>query len=210
PTLWASESEIRSIEDHLVTCPNCQSLKLELTEIKTAARELPMHTPPRAMWTRISNVVEAELPLSERPTRDEALETSWWERMKARKFSFNLPQLAGAGSMALALIVLGMVFTRPAPAPLNFSGAQMALLPEESPLKAEIERRLAAIESRKAKWDPQVRAEFEQHIAKIEESLKLCREKLRVDPLDAVHRNTLHELYTEERQLLEDVERLKW
>ncbi len=210
PTLWATESEIRSIEDHLVTCPNCQSLKLELAEIKNAARELPMHTPPRAMWMRISNIIEAELPPSERTTRDEGPEMSWWERMQARKFAFSLPQLAGAGAMALALIVFGIVFTRPTPATLNISGARMALLPEESPLKAEVERRLTAIESRKAKWDPQVRAEFEQHMAKIEESLKLCREKLRANPLDAVHRNTLHELYTEQRQLLEDVERLKW
>ena len=210
PNLWTAESEIRSIEDHLVTCPDCQKLKLELTEIRTAARELPMHTPPRAMWTRISNVIEAELPRSERPTRIEAPAMSWWERMKARRFSFNLPQLAGAGAMALALITVGLFFNRGTPTNLDFTDAQTALLPEEPVLKAAIERRMAAIESRKAQWDPQARAEFEQQMAKIEESLKLCREKLRANPQDAVHRNTLHALYIEQRQLLEDVERLKW
>jgi hypothetical protein len=210
PALWATDSEIRSIEDHLVTCPDCQSLKLELMELKSAARELPMHTPPRAMWTRISNIVEAELPMNERPTRHDAPAMNWWERMKARRFAFNLPQLAGLGAAALALLVFGTMFMRPADPALNLSGAQTALLQEESPLKAAIDRRLAAIEPRKVNWEPRARADFEQHMARIEESLKTCREKLRANPLDVVHRNTLHALYAEQTQLLDDVERLKW
>jgi hypothetical protein len=39
--------------------------------------------------------------------------------------------------------------------------------------------------------------------------MKLCREKLRANPTDAIHRNTLHALYAEERQLLDNVEKLK-
>jgi hypothetical protein len=69
---------------------------------------------------------------------------------------------------------------------------------------------MAAIEARKTSWDPQLRIEFDQHLLKIEESLKLCREKLAANPQDAVHQNMLRALYSEKQQLLDDVERLKW
>jgi Putative zinc-finger len=209
PSLWAEESEIRSIEDHLVTCPDCQNLKLELTQLKAAARELPMHTPPRAMWTRIANLVEAELPSNSRPTRIDLPAMSWWERARAWRITLTLPRLASAAALAIVLLGVGVVFNRTTERSLQFTDAQTAILPEEPELKAEIQRRLAAIEQRKAKWTPQARADFEQHMARIEESMKLCREKLRANPTDAIHRNTLHALYAEERQLLDNVEKLK-
>ncbi|MGH9853595.1 MAG: anti-sigma factor family protein, partial [Blastocatellia bacterium] len=53
--IWISGDEVKQIKTHLTNCPACQNLKLELGEIKTAARELPLHTPPRVMWTRITN-----------------------------------------------------------------------------------------------------------------------------------------------------------
>ena len=210
PNLWISDNEIRSIEDHLVTCPKCQSVRLELTEIKNAARELPMHTPSRAMWTRIVNIVELELPRNERPTREEPEPMGWWKALKSRKFTVTFPQLAGTVAFAVALIVLGVLFSPSALRALKFTDAQTAVLPEESELRAEIDRRMAAIETRKAAWDPQLRGEFDQHLLKIEESLKLCREKLKANPQDAVHQSMLRALYTEKQQLLEDVERLKW
>lgn len=209
-SLWMPDSELRSIEDHLVICPNCQSVRLELTDIKISARELPLHTPPRAMWMRISNIIEAEVPMNERPTREELPEMSWWERLKSRKFTFNLPQLAGAGVLAAALLVAATFVLRPSQTELNFSGIQTALLPEEPELKAEIDQRLMALEPRKAKWDAQTRAEFEQNMARINESLKLCRRNLLAGPQDPIHRETLRALYNEQRQLLDDIERLKW
>ncbi len=210
PGLWTSESEIRAIETHLQSCSKCEMARMELMEIRTAARELPMHTPPKAMWNRIQNVLEAELPRSERPTRIEPANLSWWERMKSRKFVVSMPQLAGAGALAMALLVAGGYFLPASTGRLNLSNAQSALLPEEFELRTEIERRMAAIESRMNQWDPQTRADFEQNLNKIDESLKACREKLKENPQDAVHQTTLRSLYQEKRQLLVDVERLKW
>src|SRR5262245_29339072 len=211
PNVWISESEIRSIEDHLVTCPKCQSVRLELTEIKNAARELPMHTPSRAMWTRIVNTIELELPRDERPTREEPQQMDWWRALKSRKFTLTFPQLAGAVAFGVALMVLGIYYSHSTSPALKFTDVQTAIfLPEESKLRAEIDRRMAAIEARKATWDPQLRAEFDQHLLKIEESMKLCREKLNANPQDAVHQGMLRALYNEKQQLLEDVERLKW
>jgi anti-sigma factor RsiW len=205
------DNETHSIESHLVNCPACRNLKLELVEIKTAARELPLHTPPRAMWTRIANVIEAEVAAENSPARPDRNSSGWWDSLKSRQFTFTLPQLAGAGAVTVALIVAGISGMFGAnPAKLNLTGAQSALLPEEGEIKADLERRMAVINARKAKWDPQARADFEQHMTKIEESLKRCRQTLESNPQDAVHQQMVRALYNEKRQLLEDVERLKW
>lgn len=209
---WMPENEKSSIEEHLVVCPKCQNLKLELTEIKTAARELPLHTPPRAMWVRISNVLEAELPASERKTREEFPNETWWERLKARKFAFGIPQLVGAGALAVALIVTGIFSVssrRNNPAEFSLTGAQTALLPDENEIKADLNRRMVEINERKASWEPQARAAFEKQLAKIEDSLDKCRKQLLSNPTDSTQQRVLRGLYDEKRQLLEEVERLK-
>lgn len=209
--MWLSVSEVREIETHLGTCSNCRSVKLDLTEIRTAARELPLHTPQRALWTRVANIIETELPKSERRTRLEMPELGWWERFKSRKFTISLPQLVGAGALAMALIAFGTSNIPTGTPGRNYiTGGQMALLPEEDQIKADLERRLAAINARKVKWDPQIRNDFDKHLGKIEESLKDSRQKLLTNPGDMVQRQMVLTLYNEKRQLLDDVERLKW
>ncbi len=209
--IWISDDEVNRIEAHLTKCPACQNLKIELSEIKTAARELPLHTPPRAMWSRIANVIEAEASAENAPVRQAHYATGWWNRLKSRKFTFSLPQLAGAGALTMALIIAGIsgIFG-PHSGTLNLIGVQTALLPEEKEIKAELERRLDVINTRKANWDSERRAEFERHMIKIDESLKRCRQLLEDNPKDAVQQQMVRALYIEKRQLLEDVERLRW
>ena len=47
--IWASDDEVEQIETHIANCPACRNLKLELSEIRNAGRELPLHTPPPAL-----------------------------------------------------------------------------------------------------------------------------------------------------------------
>jgi Putative zinc-finger len=209
--IWASDDEVERIETHLANCPACRNLKLELSEIKNAARELPLHTPPPALWARISNAIEAEISTENGPARETQNGSGWWGRLNSRKFTFSLPQLAAAGAFVAILIVAGVsgIFG-PNPAPLRLTGAQSGLLPEENEIKASLERRLGAINARKEQWDSQRRADFEQRINRIDESLKRCRHMLEDNPNDAGHQEMVRALYDEKRQLLEDVERLKW
>jgi hypothetical protein len=208
---WMTQDEVSSIKVHLSKCPNCRNIKLELSDIKNAARELPLHTPPRAMWTRIANAVEAERASGNSPALPSGESLGWWEWMKSRRFTFSLPQLAGAGALVVALIAAGFLgIFGVNSSRLNLSGVQTALLPEEDEIRAELERRITAINARKVKWNPMVRSDFEQHMTKIDLSLKKCRQMLEHNPKDAVHQQMLRALYDEKRQLLEDVERLKW
>lgn len=214
--IWVSEDEIEQIETHLTNCPACRNLKLELSEIKNASRELPLHTPPRALWTRISKAIEAEISTGNAPIRETRNASGWWGWLNSRKFTFSLPQLAAGGAFTALLIVAGIsgIFGANSggrhSGSLNFRGAQNALLPEEDEIKADLERRLGAINARKAQWDSERRADFEQRMNRIDESLKRCRYMLEDNPKDAAHQGMVRALYDEKRRLLEDVERLKW
>jgi hypothetical protein len=214
--IWVSDHEVEQIETHLTNCPTCQNLKLELSEIKNAVHELPVHTPPHALWTRISKAIESEISPGNAPIREIQNPSGWWGWLNSRKFTFSLPQLAAACAFAVVLIVAGISANFDAnpgganSGPLNITGAQNALLPEEVEIKADLERRLGAINARKAQWDPQLRADFEQSMNRIDESLKQCRHMLEGNPKDAFHQEMVRALYNEKRQLLEDVERLKW
>ncbi len=165
------------------------------------------------MWTRISNVIGAEISVENVPNHQTQNLSSWWGQLKSRRFTFSLPQLAAGGALTMALIIAGIsgIFV-PQSGTLDLSGAQNALLlPEEGEIKAQLERRLDAVNARKAKWDSQRRDEFDQLMIKIDESLNLCRDELKKDPKDAaVHQEMVRALYSEKRQLLEDVERLRW
>ena len=211
---WMTGNEKSSIEKHLDTCPTCQSLKFELTEIKTAARELPLHTPPQAMWVRIANTLESELPASERKTREEFPKETWWERFRVRQFTFSLPQMAGAGMLAAALIIVG-IYGISGRSPqtdstrLNLSGVQTAFLPDEDQIKADLNRRLGELNKLKASWNVQVRGDFEKQLTQVEESLEKCRTELRANPADKTYQQTLRKLYNDKRQLIENAERVK-
>jgi hypothetical protein len=210
--IWASDDEVEQIETHLANCPACRNLKLELSEIKNAARELPLHTPAPALWARISKGIEAEISIENGRARETQKGSGWWGWLNSRKFTFSLPQLAAAGAFAAFLMVAGIsgIFGDKS-SQLKFSDVQsLLLLPEEDEIKANLERRMGAINARKAQWDSQRRADFEQRLNRIDESLKRCRHMLQDNPKDAWGQQTVRALYDEKRQLLEDVERLKW
>jgi len=200
-------NEARNIEDHLASCPSCRSLQLELNEIKTAARELPLRTPPRALWTRIVNEIEIEQVVAGGTGQSDS---GLWGRLTSFRFTFSLPQMAGMAALAVVLITFTVLNFRGQSNEMDFTRLQSALIREEMTKKAEIDRKMAAIEERKANWDPAFRADFERQLNRIEESIKQCRKNLEASPNDLNQVQRMLDLYEEKRQLLEDVERLKW
>lgn len=206
---WLADTEVSMIEDHLASCPGCRNLQLELTEIRTAARELPLRTPPRALWTRIVNEIELEQTLA-KPAAEGSVVAALWGRLASFRLTFSLPQVAGIAALALIVTTVVVINNRGKSDEMDFTRLQSALIREEISKKAEIDRKMARIEERKASWDPAFRADFERQLNRIEDSIKECRRNLEVSPNDLNQVQRMLDLYEEKRQLLEDVERLKW
>jgi hypothetical protein len=164
------------------------------------------------LWLRISNALEAELAAEKNAMPTALPKESWWSQMQSKTFTFNLPQLAGMGTAALALLAFSSIsFYRQYNSVLTMRGMQaVALLPEEAEFRPELERRMETIKARMASWHPQRRGDFEQQMQRIEASLQSCRAYLQTHPNDPTHLAMMRDLYLEKRQLLEDVERLKW
>lgn len=215
---WLSDSEMHEIQAHLEGCQGCQSIHLELMEIRTAARELPLRTPPRALWTRIVNEIESEQAIEANvaasgtggDSGNPRNSTSWWQKLTGLRLTLSLPQMAGAAALAIILMTIGIVNFRGTSNEMDFTRLQSALLREESTRKAEIDRKMELINERKASWDPAFRADFERQLNRIEESIRQCRKSLEASPNDLNQVQKMLDLYEEKSKLLEDVERLKW
>ena len=198
------ETEANQYASHMVGCESCQRLELQLAEIRSAARDLPLHTPSKALWTRISNVIEAEGliadPRATLPMKKETLLDRWRERWAALSF----PQLAGAGALAALLVAFGSIgFYRQFREVLTMGGLQASLLPEESKLKSEFDRKFAAVKAKMAGWDAQRRTAFETDLQRLEKSIAAGRQQLQADPQNAQKLAALRQLYAEKSALLD-------
>src|SRR2546428_668984 len=201
--------EVQLIKIHLGQCSRCQIVQFELTEIRRAARELPLHTPPRALWTRIQLSLETET-VTPGLQRQAVKQPSWWARGIERRLTFTLPQLAGAGALAIALMTFAFVNAfHQSTRPLNFTQASAALLPGEDEIKHDIKHRMDTLKARQVTWDPQMREIFERNLIKIDDSLKSSRQILLEHPNDTDHQQMVLTLYKEKLQLLQDYDRLK-
>lgn len=199
--------EIRS---HLEACSACQGLYADLNSLRQAARELPLRSPNSELWTRIrAEVVRESEGFGFSPAPAEP--KNWLQRFLDKRITFNLPQLAGAGALAVAATFLGINYIGSSPiAPPPPTAISAAFQLEETRLKARVDEQIGQINMRKASWDPEVREGFESQIARIDQSLEACRRGILNNPQDHDHQQMYLSLYQEKLRLLEDVNRLKW
>jgi hypothetical protein len=181
----------------------------ELDGVRRAASELPLHTPSPTLWLRIRAEVEAEVGNIRPETPTEP--AGWWRRLWDRKISFTLPQFAGAGVLAAAVMISGGYLLRESIAQkqtISPRDAVASLLPPES--DELLKRQISEFNTRKVTWDPAMRANFENHIQQIDQSLAGCRGSLERNPTDPIQREMYRVLVDEKIRLLKDSSRLKW
>ncbi|MFN0120375.1 MAG: zf-HC2 domain-containing protein [Blastocatellia bacterium] len=204
------DHDLRNMEGHISACDACQVLKLDLTEIRVAAGELPLHTPPRAMWARIQREIEAGE--TKAPARAGWF-SQWWQDLTSRDFTFRLPQMAGAGVLALALMGTGLYGAYRQgqgnnPTALT-SAVRASVLPEEESIQKQINVLNDEIGARRHAWDANLVKLFDKQLARIQRSREECRQKLVASPADGEQRQMLLDLYHEEIELLETFARIK-
>src|SRR5881392_368277 len=124
----ASDADRTRIEAHLNGCAVCAEVHDDLDTIVGFCREhrgeyeaVPNE---RALWLRISNMIEAESSHSPQPNIPGG--ASWWFRLMNRKWQMSFPQIAGAlAAIVLMVSVAAVVGVRNVPV-LGGSGFQSA------------------------------------------------------------------------------------
>ncbi len=199
-SLAATQSE--PIESHLNQCPPCHAFKLDLANISGAAKELPLHTPSRALWARIQNEIEIETT----PARKvEAEKSSWLKRWSQRTFTFNLPQLAGAGALAFSLFAFVSYKAIQPNSTSPVKGAEANVAQEWDGI---VKQKAEKLNLRIATWSPQTRETYQNHLNKIDQSMGQARQVLTIRH-DPDQERLLLDLYKEKIQLMEDFENFK-
>jgi anti-sigma factor RsiW len=203
------EAQSLQLAGHLTECDGCQSLELQLSEIRSAARDLPLHTPSKALWTRISNVIEAEGLINDPRATMPMKKETFLDRLRHAWASLSGPQLVGAGALATVLIMFGAVGVYQQLSPADRNGISTAMLAEESQLKAEFELKLSALKAKMTGWNTQQRSAFEGDLQRIEKSIESCRQQMQAHPHDAQYVEQMRKLYAEKTALLEQAAQAK-
>ena len=197
--------EVQFIEAHLIQCPPCKAIEADLAQICTAAKELPLRTPSRALWVRIQNEVEMQMAV---PGSAKEKKAGWWKRVSEKHFTFTLPQLAGASALAFSLMVFGMYHALHRDPKVASDAATNVTLPMETEIQSKIQQKASFLDTRRGSWNPEIRTVYDNHLQRIDNSLNRVRQTL-VTTRDADQQKMLMDLYNEKLQLMEDFERLE-
>lgn len=200
-----SAQQVQSIEIHLHQCSPCNTIKSDLGQICVAAKELPLRTPSRALWTRIQNEIELD---ANAPGKAEVKQAGFWKSWSERKFTFSLPQLAGASALAFSLMVFGMYHALHRDPQVAEQAAAQAVLPGEAEWQSKIQQKMQSLNVRRAAWTPTTSATYDNHIQRIETSMSRVRQTL-ISVHDTEQEKLLLDLYNEKLQLMEDFEKFE-
>jgi len=213
-TLTAEDCQ--TVEVHLSACSDCADARGDLSAIVEFCREhrgeyetLPNE---RALWVRISNVVEAETSIPLRT--DVAGNAGWWFRLMNRSWQLSFPKLAGlvAGIVLVVSIATGLGVRNISW--LGGSGVQTAGLPVGStsvPVEDRYRQQQQAIvywnqrvEMNKARWNAQMRDTFDRNVGVIDGTVAESLQRLKDNPHDTVSEDVLNDALNDKIALLKE------
>ena len=207
-----------SMEAHLSACGVCAEVRGDLDVIVTYCHEhrgeydaVPNE---HALWLRISNLIEAELPTNSRSEIPQ--DAGWWFRLMNRSWQVSLPQLA-ASMIALAIIVsvVTMIGVRRfgsggESAGLRSSGVT-TVASNGQPLAERYRQQQQTIdywnqrvELNKARWNSQMRETFERNLSVIDAAVNDSLSQLNQNPHDEVSEEILNAALNDKVELLRE------
>ena len=210
------------VGDHLSACAACSAALADLSLIVGAAHESGevLFDPPdaRAMWLRISNVVEGERALRPAP-RPEPARPSLWARLFSKRWELTLPQMAAAVSAVAVSVALvtavgvqglrDVASQRDEDRQANTKGAVAAregVYPRAfvSQQQARISYLQQRVEQRKAAWNPRMRESFDRSINVIDQAMADALQELERNPHDEVSEEMLNSALRDKVELLRE------
>ena len=201
-----------SLNTHLKECLDCDSVRQDLASIVGFCRTQrgQYDAPPneQAMWLRIRNVIEAELPSRAIPNTEP--QRSFFGRLLGRSWELSLPQLA-ASTVAIVLLVSLVTVVglrrwggyRVAPAPEQVEASNVNDLIEQR--RQVIDYWSQRVELKKAQWSPNIREKFDRSMAVIDQAISDATDDLKRNPHNETSELIFHESMNRKLALLESV-----
>ncbi|HJS24169.1 MAG TPA: hypothetical protein VJ751_07435 [Pyrinomonadaceae bacterium] len=200
-----------TLNTHLKECLDCDSVRQDLASIVGFCRTQrgQYDAPPneQAMWLRIRNVIEAELP--NRVVAIPELQGSFFGRLMGRRWELSLPQLAtSAAAIVLLVSLVTVVGLR------RWGGYGVPLAPpqvEASNVNDRIWQRRQVIdywnqrvELNKVRWSPEMRETFERNMQVIDQTVANSLDELKRNPHDEISEQMLNESLNDKLALLKE------
>ena len=207
-----SQRDEFTLNTHLKECLDCESVRQDLASIVGFCRTQrgQYEAPPneQALWLRIRNVIEAELP--NRVVVNSESKSGFFARLMGRSWELSLPQLvASTAAIVLVVSLVTVVGLR------RFGGFGV---PPNVPQQAEAsnindriwQRRQVIdywnqrVELNKARWSPEMRATFDRNLKTIDDAISTSMDELSRNPHDEISEQMLNESLNDKLTLLKD------
>jgi Putative zinc-finger len=200
-----------TLNTHLKECLDCESVRQDLASIVGFCRTQrgQYEAPPneQAMWLRIRNVIEAELP--NRGTTIAEPRRSFFGHLLGRSWELSLPQLAASTAAIVVLVSLVTVVG------LRRWGGEVLVTPEPQANAASVndrffQRRQAIdywnqrVELNKARWSPEMRETFDRNLKVIDQAVADSLNELTRNPHDEISEQMLNESLNDKLALLKE------
>src|SRR6185503_11634883 len=207
-----SQTDEFTLNTHLNQCLDCDSVRQDLTSIVGFCRTQrgQYEAPPneRALWLRIRNVIEAEIP--SRIAATPSPRRSFLGRLMGHTWELSLPQLAASAVAIVLLVSLATVvgLRRWGGYGVPATVTQVASHNENDPVWQRQQQVISywnqRIEVNKARWSPEMRATFDRNMKFIDEAVANALEDLKRNPHDEVSEQMLNEALNDKLTLLQD------
>lgn len=206
-----SQRDEFTLNTHLKECLDCESVRQDLASIVGFCRTQrgQYEAPPNehAMWLRIRNTIEAELPT--RVTANSERRGSFFGRLIGQSWELSLPQLAAS---AVAIVLLVSLATVVGLRRWGGYGVQAALPQVEasniddrfSQRRQVIDYWNQRVELNKARWSPEMRETFERNMKVIDQTVADSLNELKRNPHDEVSEQMLNESLNDKLSLLKE------
>ena len=203
-----------TLNTHLKECLDCESVRQDLASIVGFCRTQrgQYDAPPneQAMWLRIRNVIEAELP--RRPSYvagNAESQQSFFGRLMGRTWELSLPQLA-TSTVAIVLLVSlvtvvglrrwGGYGVPPAPEQVEASNVNDRIWQRRQVIDYWNQR----VELNKARWSSEMRETFERNMQVIDQAVANSLDELKRNPHDEISEQMLNESLNDKLALLKE------
>jgi hypothetical protein len=204
----------QGVSAHLNACGVCTEARNDLSVIVgfCVERRGEYEAVPneRALWLRISNMIEAELPASRPSAIPE--NAGWWFRLMNRSWQLSFPQLAATVAAVILVVSLFTVIgLRGFVGGSGYQAAGFAPKVGEANVKERYRSQQEVIaywkervELNKARWNPQMRDTFDTNMSVIDAAVNDSMRQLTQNPHDEVSEEILNAALNDKVELLKE------